>query len=59
MEPMPPAVEVQCLNHWTLREVPWGNLGESTEPNHWTAREFPVFNALGVPLPLGWRTTLP
>ena len=22
MEPMPPAVEVQRLNHWTVREVP-------------------------------------
>ena len=22
MEPVPPAVEAQCLNHWTAREVP-------------------------------------
>ena len=22
-EPMPPAVEVRSLNHWTTREVPW------------------------------------
>ena len=23
IEPMPPAVEVRSLNHWTTREVPW------------------------------------
>ena len=22
IKPMPPALEVQCLNHWTVREVP-------------------------------------
>ena len=50
---------VHCLNHWTPREVPWQDLGESMGPNHWTAREFPVFSALGVPLPLGRGAILP
>ena len=25
IKPMSPAVEAQSLNHWTVREVPWGN----------------------------------
>ena len=26
MEPVPPAVETQILNHWTTREVPSSNI---------------------------------
>ena len=26
MEPVPPAVEAQILNHWTTREVPSSNI---------------------------------
>ena len=29
MEPVPPAVEVQSLNHWTAREVPGMGILES------------------------------
>ena len=29
IEPVPPAVEAQSLNHWTAREVPLGNFEDT------------------------------
>ena len=33
MEPVPPAVEAQSLNHWTIKEVHFSMLVESISPN--------------------------
>ena len=31
IEPVPPALEVQSLNHWTAREVPLGTFSDPSK----------------------------